>query len=81
MSNNRKTAKRFIFTVEGETEKWYLERLKELINDSEKALNQVSFKITVEKDPLSYAKGVSERGKIKIIHLCDVESEDNRYQK
>lgn len=38
----RKSTKKYFFTVEGETEKWYLEWLRDRINECEKANFKVS---------------------------------------
>ena len=73
----------FLFSVEGDTEKWYLEHLQRLINDAltEKgALFTITLNVKVEKSPLSYIKalppgiGVAERGKTIITHVFDYES-------
>ena len=52
----RKLTKKYYFSVEGETEKWYLDWLQDLINNSD-ASCKVSFNSKVEKDPVKYVKG------------------------
>lgn len=63
----RKLTKKYYFSVEGETEKWYLDWLQDLINNSD-ASCKVSFNSKVEKDPVKYVKGLSIQGKT-IFHL------------
>lgn len=53
---NRKSTKKYFFTVEGETEKWYLEWLRDRINECEKAGFKVSFDIQIQKNPLKILK-------------------------
>ena len=73
----------FLFSVEGETEKWYLEHLQKLINDALTAKTApftLTLNVKVEKSPKSYIKtlspgiGVTERGKMIITHVFDYES-------
>lgn len=71
-----KEAIQFTFSVEGETEKWYLEWLKESINASPEATFKASFNCKIEKDPLSRAKGLVVFEKTDIIHIFDRESEE-----
>ena len=49
-------SKKFYFSVEGNTEEWYLEWLQDCINDSNDALYKVKFEKKVEKDPVSFVK-------------------------
>ena len=71
-----KFSKQFYFSVEGETEKWYLQWLCRSINASTTAKFKSSFDAKKEKDPLSRAKGMSVLGKTEIAHIFDCESED-----
>lgn len=56
--NNRKENKKYWFTVEGETEKWYLDWLQDKINEEE-SLYQVSIKSIVLQNPKKFAKNVN----------------------
>jgi hypothetical protein len=72
MNNNvRKTTKKYCFSVEGETEKWYLEWLENKINEDEKSLYKVSIVCKVQKDPMKYAKTVNPISTKEITHWCD----------
>jgi len=71
-----KEAIKFTFSVEGDTEKWYLEWLSRAINDSTTATFKASFDCKIEKDPLSRAKGLSVLVKTDIVHIFDRESEE-----
>ncbi len=59
MQPNRKGNRQYFFTVEGETEKWYLDWLQEAINADSAAKYTVSIRSKVEKNPLKFAKGIS----------------------
>ncbi|UNK19353.1 hypothetical protein MNQ98_04780 [Paenibacillus sp. N3/727] len=73
MAPNRKDNKQYFFTVEGETEKWYLDWLEAEINavlDANPASNiKVSIKSKVEKNPLKYAKSLPIISKVEVTHL------------
>ena len=43
---NRKSTKKYYFSVEGETEEWYLLWLRDLINSTEEA----AFKVAIDLD-------------------------------
>ncbi|SMF90492.1 RloB-like protein [Paenibacillus uliginis N3/975] len=80
MAPNRKDNKQYFFTVEGETEKWYLDWLEAEINavlDANPASNiKVSIKSKVEKNPLKYAKSLPIISKVEVTHLFDYESHE-----
>ena len=59
----RKITKKYYFSVEGETEQWYLEWLRDLINASPSAKCKVVIDCKVQKDPVKRAEGVMERNK------------------
>lgn len=44
-----KTTLKYYFSVEGETEKWYLEHLSALINQADKSLCKVVFNCHFQK--------------------------------
>ena len=71
-----KLSKPFYFSVEGETEDWYLQWLSKSINALPQAKFKSSFDCKIEKDPLSRAKGISVLGKTEIFHIFDRESEE-----
>lgn len=72
----RKPTKKYFFSVEGETERWYLEWLSAQINGTEESAYNVSFKIKVEKDPRKMVKSLTLSGKTDIWHFSDYESSD-----
>jgi len=78
---SRKETKRYYFTVEGETEQWYLQRLEELINSTEEAAYKVSFDCPVQKNPLKRAKSLTIRNRVEIYHLSDYESDEPEHVK
>lgn len=71
-----KQTRKFYFSVEGETEKWYLEWLRDQINRDDDSQYKVAFDIKVQKDPLKYAKSLVITGKTTVYHLCDYESDE-----
>lgn len=46
----RKSNKKYYFSVEGETEKWYLEWLRDRINELDESRYKVAIDCKVEKD-------------------------------
>jgi len=72
----RKETKKFYFTVEGETEKWYFEWLQHTISKAPAALYTVKFDCLIQKDPLKRAKGLVVLEKTEITHVMDRESEE-----
>ncbi len=71
-----KSTKKYFFSVEGETEHWYLKWLQDRINETEAAAYKVSFDCPVQKNPLKRAKSLVVTGKTEIWHLSDYESND-----
>lgn len=72
----RKQTKKYYFTVEGETEQWYLQWLRDKINETEEAAYEVSFNCPVQKNPLKRAKSITVTNKTEIWHLFDYESDE-----
>ena len=72
----RKQSNKYYFSVEGETEKWYLEWLSNEINKSDAAICKVSLVCKIQKDPAKFVKGLTVQSKTKIVHMFDRESED-----
>ena len=77
----RKSTLKYYFSVEGETEQWYLEWLQEQINNSSEARCKVSFNKQIQKDPLKRAKSLAITDKVEIWHLSDYESSDEVHVK
>ena len=73
---NRKSTKKYYFSVEGETEEWYLLWLRDLINSTEEAAFKVAIDCKIEKDPLKRAKGLVTTTKTEIYHISDYESDE-----
>jgi len=71
-----KSTKKYYFSVEGETEQWYLQWLQNKINEFEKANYKVSFDCSVQKNPLKRAKSLVVTGKTDIYHFSDYESDE-----
>ncbi len=71
-----KQTKKYYFSVEGETEQWYLKWLQGLINGTAEAENKVSFDCPVQKNPLKRAKSIVVTRKTDIYHISDYESDE-----
>lgn len=77
----RKQTLTYYFSVEGETEQWYLEWLEAQINANEHTNYIVKFVAKVEKDPVSFIKKLVVQKKTTIWHLSDIEgSSDEQIQ-
>lgn len=71
---NRLYTDRYYFSVEGETEKWYLEWLENTINSQATRVQNVKFNISEPGiSPIKYVKTISIFTRIDIYHLCDYE--------
>lgn len=77
----RKLCKRYYFSVEGDTEEWYLDHLQHLINNCEKSLYNVKFIHDRKKDPCKMVKALSSPNNITINHFCDIESNQEEHKK
>lgn len=69
-----KQNKKYYFSVEGDTEKWYLEHLQKLVNNCAEATCTVRINAKVEKNPVKMVKSLTVSGKTTIWHLSDYES-------
>lgn len=78
---NRKQNLKIYFSVEGETEQWYLTWLQQQINGQENSKFNVKFDIKVQKDPVKRVKSVSFFGKATFIHFFDFESQESKHVK
>lgn len=72
-----KQTKKYHFSVEGETEQWYLKWLQNLINETPESELKVSFDCPVQKNPLKRAKSIVVTGKTDIYHISDYESDED----
>jgi len=72
-----KQTKKYYFSVEGETEQWYLKWFQSLINKTHKSEFKVSFDCPVQKNPLKRAKSIVVTGKTDIYHISDYESDED----
>lgn len=72
----RKEIRKYTFTVEGETEQWYLEWLRDRINERQDAKYTVSIVAKVQQSPAKYAKSVNPLATPSVTHICDYESND-----
>ena len=79
--SNRKPNKKYYFTVEGDTEKWYLDWLKNTINSIPESNYTVSIDCQVQTDPYKRAKSLNTIGKVEIYHLSDYESNEDAHVK
>jgi hypothetical protein len=75
-------SKKYYLSVEGETERWYFEHLRGLINASNQAQYKLTLKCDVQKEPLAMAKGlVVPKGlTIDVWHVFDFESESEQHR-
>ncbi len=76
---NRKSTKKYFFSVEGETEHWYLKWLQDTINHNEHAAYKVSFDCPVQPDPKKRVKSITITGKTDLWHIYDFESNSTEH--
>lgn len=67
----KKTNFKYYFTVEGETEKWYLDWLKQLINNEPSAVHTVTIDSKKEKNPVKRAKSLTVLSETIVTHWFD----------
>ena len=77
----RKSILKYYFSVEGETEKWYLDWLQDEINKNPAAGSRVSFNCQIQQNPLKRAKSLTITDKVEIWHLSDYESDEEVHMK
>lgn len=70
----RKEKLTYYFSVEGSTEKWYLDWLQATINSEDAATYLVKLDSKIEKNPLNRAKQLTVVSKTIINHFFDYES-------
>lgn len=73
----RKQTMKYYFSVEGETEQWYLNWLQETINNIPERKHNVKFDSKIQKVPLSRVKGLIVLEETEITHIFDKESESS----
>lgn len=73
---NRKIRKNYYFSVEGETEKWYLKCLENQINNND-ALFNVNFTVYIQKDSIAAIKRLTSVDNIEVVHVFDFEEPQN----
>lgn len=76
MSNDKLYTEKFVFTVEGETEKWYLEWLRDQINACESRNCNVAVDAKVQQSPKKFYKTANAKAVPQVFHICDVESSE-----
>lgn len=74
--SDRLETKKFVFTVEGETEKWYLEWLRDRINECGERTYNVAIEAKVQQSPKKFYKTVNAKTTPEVFHICDVESNE-----
>lgn len=72
----RKSNKKYYFSVKGETEYWYLKWLQDLVNETEEAAYKISIDCPVKKNLLKHAKSLTVTRKIEAYHFFDYESDE-----
>ena len=77
----RKENRTYYFSVEGDTEQWYLEWLQRMINAEPDARYTVKLDSKIQKDPLSRIKRMTVVGKTEITHIFDYESGEESHIK
>lgn len=73
-----KTTHKYYFSVEGETEQWYLNWLQYKINKEPTSKFNVSI-VNKIKNPLKMAKSLPVLSKVEITHVFDYESNDEMH--
>ena len=68
--------KKYVFTVEGETEQWYLEWLGDQINKCETRKYNVAVDAKVQQSPKKYYKTINAKTVPRVFHICDMESNE-----
>ena len=72
--NEKRETKKYVFTVEGETEQWYLYWLRDQINKCENRQYNAAIGVKVQQSPKKFYKTVNAKATPEAFHICDVES-------
>lgn len=75
-----KETRKYTFTVEGETEMWYLQWLRDKINSCVESKYKVSIVAKVQQRPIRFAKSQTSFTTPSITHICDVESNEMQHK-
>ncbi|MDQ2087758.1 RloB family protein [Herbivorax sp. ANBcel31] len=75
----KKKTKKYYFSVEGETEKWYFDWLQEKINSEPDAKCKVNIEKEKCKNPKSWVKKLKIFSKISITNVFDYEGNDKEH--
>lgn len=78
--NEKRETKKYVFTVEGETEQWYLYWLRDQINKCEHRKYNVAIDAKVQQSPKKFYKTVHAKTTPEIFHICDVESSETVHE-
>lgn len=78
--NKRLETQKYTFTVEGETERWYLNWLKDEINRYDGRSYNVYFDVKVQPCPRKFYKGINAKITPIVTHICDVESSEPEHE-
>lgn len=73
---DKKLTKKYYFSVEGETEHWYLKWLQDVINGTETSEFMVSIDCPVNKNPVKRVKSMNITRETVIYHFFDYESDE-----
>ena len=73
---NKFETKRFVLTVEGETEQWYFTWLRDQINTVPNRAYNASIEAKVEQSPKKFYKGLNAKTTPNVYHICDIESNE-----
>ena len=68
--------RKYIFTVEGETEQWYFEWLRDQINACPERTYNVAIDAKVQQSPKKFYKSVNAKTTPMVTHICDIESNE-----
>ena len=72
MNDEKLYTKKFVFTVEGETEQWYLEWLRDQINKCEGRRYNVAVDAKVQQSPKKFYKNANAKATPEVFHICDI---------
>lgn len=82
--NKKLYTKKFVFTVEGETEQWYFRWLRDQINMCEHRDYKVAIEAKVQQSPRKFYKSANAKATPEVYHICDIESNEpvhvNKFQ-
>ena len=74
--NEKRQIKKYVFTVEGETEQWYFQWLRDQINKCEHRVFDVAIEVKVQQSPRKFYKSAKAKATPEVFHICDVESNE-----